>query len=112
MPKITIMSDRRGTTALVTLVEVSATDGIFLPVCTGDHLDLCPSAGFDPTVGDTFSDLAACIDAAQAHVAAHEHRVCAICQTPTSPIVYQTDVRGERFGRVACPVCKWVEVVR
>lgn len=56
---------------VVQVVTVSTLDQIFALHCSGDQIDQCPG---DLEPGDTWSDFHAVMDAAVAHVEAHEAR--------------------------------------
>lgn len=119
MSRIVIHPERLGVRAKVTLVEISAIDGIYTLLCTGDTIAAatkdeshsCPHAGFDPADGDTWSDLNDCIAAAEIHMAAHERRFCERCGADNSaPLVVRMS-SGWMEEHIACTSCDHVEVL-
>lgn len=111
MPKIVIEAVRGNPPACVTLIEISADDGIYTLACTGDRFDECPTAGFEPNAGDTWSNLAECIAAGEVHIAAHERRVCETCGRPQRFLGTGHEPDGEFVGRYGCEFGH-VEVIR
>lgn len=116
MSHIVIEPTRNGVLARVAVVELSAIDGIYTLSCTGDATahatgepaHECPTAGFDPSDHDTWSDRDDCISAAEVHMDAHERQFCEECGGLMSLPVHDTDEHG-RTERRACTVCKHVE---
>lgn len=102
MPKVVIEAERGNPPACVTLVEISALDGIYTLACTGDRFDECPTSGFEPNAGDTWSDRDECIAAGEVHIAAHERRVCFTCGHPQRWLGTGHDDGGEFVERYGC----------
>jgi hypothetical protein len=111
MPKVVIEAERGNPPACVTLIELSPVDGIYTLACTGDRLDECPTAGFEPAGGYTWSNRDACIAAGEVHIAAHERRVCGTCNGQQVFLGAEYDDEGEFVGRYGCELGH-VEVIR
>lgn len=102
MPKVVIEAERGNPPACVTLVEISPLDGVYTLACTGDRFDECPTAGFEPAAGDTWSDRDECIAAGEVHIAAHEKRVCPTCGRQQRVFTSGPDRDGEFVQQYGC----------